>query len=50
MESTQWADTFTQEDYKALVAGMFDGSIVVSNDISAMPAVSYAINVYPDIK
>ena len=50
MESTQWSDTFTQEDYKALVAGMFDGSIVVSNDISAMPAVSYAINVYPDIK
>ena len=50
MESTQWADTFTPEDYKALVAGMFDGSIVVSNDISAMPAVSYAINVYPDIK
>ena len=50
MESTQWADTFTQEDYKALVAGMFDGSIVVSNDIGAMPAVSYAINVYPDIK
>ena len=50
MESTQWSDIFTQEDYKALVAGMFDGSIVVSNDISAMPAVSYAINVYPDIK
>ena len=26
---------FTAEDYAALVAGMFDGSIVVSNDISA---------------
>ena len=26
---------FTQADYEALVAGMFDGSIVVSNDISA---------------
>ena len=26
---------FTQADYEALVAGMFDGTIVVSNDISA---------------
>ena len=50
MGSTQFAEGFTAEDYKALVAGMFDGTIVVSNDISAMPAVSYAINVYPDIK
>ena len=40
MESTQWSDTFTQDDYKALVKGMFDGTIVVSNDISAMPAVT----------
>ena len=38
MESTQWSDTFTQDDYKALVKGMFDGTIVVSADISAMPA------------
>ena len=29
---------FTQADYEALVAGMFDGSIKVSNDISAEPA------------
>ena len=38
MESTQWSDSFTQDDYKALVKGMFDGTIVVSADISAMPA------------
>ena len=38
MESTQWSDTFTQDDYKALVKGMFDGTITVSADISAMPA------------
>ena len=37
-ESTQWCDAFTQEDYKAMVKGMFDGSIVVSDDISAEPA------------
>ncbi|MBQ9512298.1 MAG: BMP family ABC transporter substrate-binding protein [Lachnospiraceae bacterium] len=40
MATTQWADGFTQDDYKALVAGMADGSITVSNDISAEPAVS----------
>ena len=40
MESTQWSDTFTQDDYKALVKGLFDGTIVVSSDISAMPAVT----------
>jgi len=40
MESTQWSDTFTQEDYKALVKGMFDGTIVVSADTTAMPAVT----------
>ena len=50
MGSTQLAEGFTAEDYKALVAGMFDGTITVSNDISAMPAVTYAINVYADIK
>ena len=50
MESTLWADTFTQDDYKALVAGMFDGTIVVSNDISAMPTVGYVVNEYPNIK
>ena len=50
MGSTQFAEGFTAEDYKALVAGMFDGTITVSNDISAMPAVTYVINVYADIK
>ena len=35
MESTQWADgAFTQDDYKALVKAMFDGTLKVSNDIS----------------
>ena len=29
---------FTADDYAALVKGMFDGTIVVSNDISAEPA------------
>ena len=50
MESTQWSDGFTQDDYKALVKDMFDGKITVSNDISAMPATSIAVNEYGNIK
>ena len=38
-ESTQFEDgKFTAEDYAALVKAMFDGTITVSNDISAIPA------------
>ncbi len=39
MDSTQWDDNFTKDDYKALVKAMFDGTVKVSNDTSAMPAV-----------
>ena len=35
MESTQWKDgAFTQNDYKAMVKEMFDGTLTVSNDIT----------------
>lgn len=40
METTQWGDGFTQDDYKALVAKMFSGEITVSNDTSVEPTVS----------
>ena len=40
MESTLWGEGFTQDDYKALVSDMFSGKVKVSNDISAMPAVT----------
>ena len=36
--STQWSDDFTEEDYKALVAAIFNGEIVVSNNIDITPA------------
>ena len=36
--TTQFGDAFTEADYAAMVKGMFDGSIKVSNDISAEPA------------
>ena len=39
MATTQFEDgKFTAEDYKAIVKGMFEGTIVVSNDISVEPA------------
>ena len=31
-ESTQWSDSFTVDDYKALVAKMYSGEITVDND------------------
>ena len=40
-ETTQFADgKFTADDYAALVKGMFDGTITVSNDTTAEPAVT----------
>lgn len=37
MDTTQWGDGFSQDDYKALVKDMFDGKVTVSDDISALP-------------
>ena len=50
MESTQWADGFTQDNYKELVAKMFAGEITVSNAIDAQPATEITVNVYDNIK
>ncbi len=36
--STQFGEAFTEADYAAMVKGMFEGTITVSNDISAEPA------------
>ena len=51
MESTQWTDSFTQDNYKELVKSMFDGTITVSNDTTAMPATTaVTVNEYGNIK
>ena len=51
IESTQWDDTFTQDNYKELVKSMFDGTITVSNDTTAMPEVTaITVNEYGNIK
>ena len=38
--STQFSDSFTEDDYAALVAAMNAGDVTVSNDITAEPAVT----------
>ena len=48
MESTQWNDGFTQDDYKALVKGMFDGTVKVSADTSVEPTVTNVNVTYQD--
>ena len=40
MDSTQFGEGFTKEDYTALVKKMFDGEITVSDDITAFPTVT----------
>ena len=50
VESTQWADGFTADDYVALVAELFGGARTVSNDISAEPATTIAVDYQGNIK
>ena len=50
METTQWGDGFTQDDYKTLVKAMFDGEVTVSNDTSAMPETTITVNFAGNIK
>ncbi len=49
-EATQWADGFTEDDYAALVADMYNGVITVSNDTTAAPEVAITLNEYGNIK
>ena len=42
--STQFADGFTEDDYKALVAKMFAGEVTVSDAIDAMPETTIVVN------
>lgn len=50
IESTQWSDSYTEEDYRALVKAMYDGTVQVSDDISAMPSTAITVNDYGSIK
>lgn len=48
--STQWNDGFTEDDYRALVAAMYNGEVTVSSDTSAMPEVEITVNDQGNIK
>ena len=42
--STQFGDGFTEDDYNALVAAMFNGEITVSDAIDALPETAITVN------
>ena len=50
MDTTQWDDNFTVDDYKDLVSKLYNGEITVSNDITALPETEIAVNDYGSIK
>ena len=49
MESTQWSDGFTKDDYKTLVTAMFKGDIKVDNSIEAMPKTEIKVETFGNI-
>lgn len=49
MESTQWSDGFTKDDYKTLVSAMFKGDIKVDNSIEAMPKTDIKVETFGNI-
>ena len=50
MDTTQFGEGFTAEDYTALVGAMFDGTITVSNDIANFPVTEVAVEQHANIK
>lgn len=51
-DTTVWTSSFSKADYVALVGKLFDKTITVSNDTSAMPKVNslVTVNTYANIK
>ena len=50
IESTQWNDGFTEDDYRELVSALYNGDITVSNDTTEMPATDITVTDYGSIK
>lgn len=50
IESTQWADGFTEDDYRELVKKIYNGEIKVSDDITKLPETEITVNDYDKIK
>lgn len=49
VESTQFDDNFTVDNYKTLVAAMFNGDVTVSNSTEAMPTTAVAVETFDNI-
>lgn len=50
IETTQFGEGFTEDDYRALVKSMFNGEVEVSNDITTMPVTAITVSDYGSIK
>ena len=50
IESTQWSDSFTEDDYRELVKKIYSGEIKVSDDITKLPETEITVNDYDTIK
>ncbi len=50
VDSTQWADAFTFDNYVELVGKMLNGEIVVTNSIEVAPEVAIVVNYMGNIK
>ena len=50
VETTQWSDDFTEDDYKDIVKRMYDGELTVSGDITALPETEIKVEDYGSIK
>ena len=50
IESTQWDDGFTEDNYRELIAALYNGDITVSDDTTEMPATEIKVTDYGSIK
>ena len=50
IETTQWDDGFTEDDYRDLVKKLYNGEITVSGDTTEMPKTAIKVNDYGSIK
>ncbi len=50
LESTQWSERFTREDYVELVGKLYAGQITVSDSTTVLPALAISFNEYGNIK
>ena len=48
--STQYSDSFTADDYAALVAKMYNGEVTVSNATDVAPEAAVTVNYYGNVK